>query len=601
MEKIPIKRKLARYALKCGIPLFFFLIILELVGAGIASGDIIPPERRITWTGNVGVPGGIPNRTTICGTASASAYGNDSTDARSHIQGLIDSCPSGQVVYLPAGTYRISGQLNINKGIVLRGAGPGNTILRYTGSSGYLVSIGSGGVGSGVNITSGYTKGSTTLVLSSASGKDVGDLIWIDQLNDGDLVTNQGLGGTCSWCGRLSGTRSMAQISLITAKSGDTVTIDPPMQFTYSSSLDPEAAEISSVTTNAGVEDLKVFNDPGTSSMNIRMWGAKYSWIKNIESERPHTGGSSSCFHMQMGYGFRNEVRDSYFHGNTQTGSNSYVIQMVYGSSYCLLENNIFDEAKAYIYAGWGSSSMVAGYNYIHGFQNDANYYSGDISGHGAHPKFFLLEGNYGQKFRWDNYWGSSSHNTGFRNYYRATQPPGSQSISSYRFPVDIDKDNLYFNLVGNVLGDPGVSWGFQMNGGSCSSGSQYVYMIGYGGEGCGGSHDPETFSTMLRHGNHDRSTDTTRWCTDSGEPGCQGGDGSHAIPNSLYLTGRPAWWCDELPWPPIGPDLSPMVSDIPAKRRFEGLTCTTSGNPPPPPPPPPGLVPLPPSGISVQ
>src|SRR6476659_9427377 len=30
-----------------------------------ASGDIIPQERLAPWQGNVGVPGGIPNRTTI--------------------------------------------------------------------------------------------------------------------------------------------------------------------------------------------------------------------------------------------------------------------------------------------------------------------------------------------------------------------------------------------------------------------------------------------------------------------------------------------------------------------------------------------------------
>lgn len=599
MEIFGLKGNSARKTLKFNVFLYILATILTVVSAGYATGEIIPFDRRITWAGNVGVPGGVPARTTICATINASTYGNDSTDARSAINSALSSCPTNQVVYLPAGTYRVSGTITIPSGRVLRGAGPTNTTIRWTPSSGSpIIQMGSGGVGSGVDITSGYTKDSTQLVLSSASGKDVGDLIWIDQLNDGDLVTNQGLGGTCSWCGRLNGTRSMAQISLITAKNGNTVTIDPPMQFTYSSGLSPQAAEISSGGSYMGLEDLKILNSPGHASVNLRTYGARYSWIKNIESERPHTGSAAGVMHIVMGYGFRNEIRDSWFHGNTTTSSNSYVIQMVYGSSYCLVENNIFSSAKAYVYAGWGSSAMVAGYNYVHDFQNDANYYSGDISGHGAHPKFFLLEGNYGQKFRFDNYWGSSSHNTGFRNYYRATQPAGSQSFSSYRFPIDVDKDNPYFNLVGNVLGDPGVSWGFQMNGGSCSSGSPYIYMIGYGGEGCGGSHDSQTFSSMLRHGNHDRSTDTTLWCTDSGEPGCQGGDGSHTIPNSLYLTGRPAWWCDELPWPPIGPDLNPMVSDIPAKRRFEGLTCTTSGSPPPPPS---GLIPSPPSGISIQ
>ena len=36
-----------------------------------------------------------------------------------------------------------------------------------------------------------------------------------------------------------------------------------------------------------------------------------------------------------------------------------------------------------------------------------------------------------------------------------------------------------------------------------------------------------------------------------------------------------PEWWCQETPWPPIGPDVAGYANDIPAKRRFEGLPCT--------------------------
>ena len=562
--------------------------------AGYATADIIPSERVITWAGNVGVSGGVPERSTICATATAGA-------SASAINSLISSCPAGQVVYLPAGTYNLSSSINITKGITLRGAGPNSTILNSQVSSGYAIDINNNGnIGSGVNVTSGYTKGSTSLTLSSTSGIGVGTLLWVDQLNDGSLVSSKGLGGSCTWCGRDSGTRSMAQITKVTSVSGNVVTISPAMQYSYSSSLSPQAARITNVIDGAGVESLKIFDGAGNGTGNIYIRSTQNSWVKNVNSERAHSGGSASCYHIRMEYSFRGEIRDSYFHGNTQTASNSYVIQVVYGSTGILLENNIFNDAKSYIYAGWGASGNVAGYNYIHGFQNDMGYYSGDISGHGAYPKFFLLEGNYGQKFRWDNYWGYSGYNTGFRNYYRATQPSGEQSISSYRTPVDVDYGNRYFNVVGNVLGSPGASWGYQVNGGSCSSGSANIYVLGFGGEGCAGSHDSQVFTTMLRHGNFDYSTGTTKWCNDSGETGCQGGDGSHAIPNSLYLAGKPSWWCKETPWPPIGPDLSPMVSDIPAKRRFEGLACTASGSSSSGPS---GAfaLPLPPGEISIQ
>lgn len=59
----------------------------------------------------------------------AATYGNGTTDATSHIQGLLnqldnytgDANHGGGVVYLPEGRYKISGRLNIPKGITLRG------------------------------------------------------------------------------------------------------------------------------------------------------------------------------------------------------------------------------------------------------------------------------------------------------------------------------------------------------------------------------------------------------------------------------------------------------------------------------------------------
>src|SRR6266851_4339860 len=58
----------------------------------------IPPERITVW--NPGVPGGIPVRTTVCATISASTYGNGTTDAAAAINSALAACPSGQVVML---------------------------------------------------------------------------------------------------------------------------------------------------------------------------------------------------------------------------------------------------------------------------------------------------------------------------------------------------------------------------------------------------------------------------------------------------------------------------------------------------------------------
>jgi polygalacturonase len=77
----------------------------------------------------------VPPRTTVCETVSAAAYGGGAQDATSGIQGAIDRCPEGQVVQLSAGTFAIDGTsdvLYLRKGITLRGAGAGVTLLRRT-------------------------------------------------------------------------------------------------------------------------------------------------------------------------------------------------------------------------------------------------------------------------------------------------------------------------------------------------------------------------------------------------------------------------------------------------------------------------------------
>ena len=551
------------------------------------SAEIITSGRRVTWQGNVGVPGGIPNRTTICATLSSGA-------TASQINSALSSCPSGQVVKLNSGTYSISNTISIPSNVTLRGNGPLSTVLQNSGAT-PILRIGSGSHGSTVSITSGYTKGSSAITLSSASGKDVGDVLLIDQQNDGSLVNNSGANGTCNWCGNDSGTRSLNFTAIITGKNGNTITIDPPFPYTFSSGLNPEAEEITGGVSYAGVEDLKIINSPSDSNPSIYMDGARYSWLKNVESERPYkdSGGGR---HGVMRYGFRNEIRDSYFHENNAYSTNSYGWELVWGSSYTLVENNIMKGAKVYMYFAYGGTGTVIGYNYVYDIANAWPTYTGDFQGHGAHSMMALFEGNFAQKLKFDWIWGSASHHTFFRNWYRLTQPAGSQSLTNDPYIVEIWYDNPYFNLVGNVLGDPSKNWSYEAPG--CSGNT--IYVIGYNAEGCSSSRDSQVRATLLRHGNFDYATGTAKWCDDSGEPGCQGGDASHTIPNSLYLSSRPSWWCNETPWPPIGPDLSPMASDIPAKRRYEGLACTTSSGTPPPPPPL-DLQPSPPTIINVE
>src|SRR5687767_10984662 len=94
-------------------------LALAALGASIhnGAGAIIPANRRIDWIPGVtvGVPGGIPNRTTIFRTLGPTATAAD-------INAAISQCPSGQVVKLNPGTYNISSTIHFGfaKGVTLR-------------------------------------------------------------------------------------------------------------------------------------------------------------------------------------------------------------------------------------------------------------------------------------------------------------------------------------------------------------------------------------------------------------------------------------------------------------------------------------------------
>src|ERR1700720_370802 len=106
------------------------LIFASLFSSQLALGQstqIIPADRNFAWNPGMMSKGGIPNRTTICATLSPS--GSDDSAA---IQAKLDSCPSGQVVFLNPGTFIVNNYLWMHSAITLRGSGKGVTILTKT-------------------------------------------------------------------------------------------------------------------------------------------------------------------------------------------------------------------------------------------------------------------------------------------------------------------------------------------------------------------------------------------------------------------------------------------------------------------------------------
>ena len=92
------------------------------------STDVIDPARRIDWS-RAGVLGGIPRR------ADGSCASLDARATAADINNAIAACANG-VVNLAPGTYNLSAGVTFrgSSNVTLRGAGPEQTILKFTGT-----------------------------------------------------------------------------------------------------------------------------------------------------------------------------------------------------------------------------------------------------------------------------------------------------------------------------------------------------------------------------------------------------------------------------------------------------------------------------------
>jgi hypothetical protein len=540
------------------------LCLCFFISAVSLKAEIIPSSRRISW--HAGVPGGIPARATICTTLSAGA-------SASQINSAINSCPVGQTVLLGAGTYSISSQISITKGVTLRGAGT-STVLNCT-ASWHCVQMGNfPSSPSTISVSGSPAKGAGSITVASTSGLAVNDYIAIDQTNDGVEVVNNNTVDSPGEC-RSSGTRCLGQIVKITAISGNTLTINPALHHGFSSAQSPQIWEVTGVTTGAGLEDLTITRGAfvGGGYNNVKMVGCSGCWVKNIRSNTP------DFWHVDLDRVIWSEVRDSYFNDGYRqgTGGQAYGVVSNLFATANLVENNIFRHLRHGMVVQNGASGNVYGYNYSLECYQGENWLATDMNSHGSHTTMNLWESNIGCKVYGDNSHGSSSYNTVFRNHVRraSTPPEYSSGVTNARRAVDLEVYNRYWNIVGNVLGQSSQTWTAVDPGASRNSGSgAYVYTFGYFSDGDSSRDDATIVNDTYRHANYDYSSQTTSWDSSNSD---------RNLPDSLYLTSKPSFF-GGLPWPAIGSDLSPLAGTIPARERYEGRAIpppTSSGTVP--------------------
>jgi len=292
---------------------FSAVLIVLTMSSGAMPAAILPSDRQIVWA--AGVPGGIPTFPVAINVKNPpyNAAGNGATDDTAAIQNAIDACPVGQAVYLPPGTYSISNTLNISHRIALRGAGIGQTVLRYSGTAGIvMIQMHNGGnIGNAVPVTSGSSKGSASVTVSDSSPFSVGTYVCLRQLNP-SFVSVSGDNGTITWASRNDNTRAMSQLNKIAAISGNALRLERPCYVDMPNS--PELKPVQ-LMEGGGVEEMtlnRTNQASGSDGQNVNFNSVANGWIKDVESI--NTGRA----HFRLTICFRCEIR-----GCTANSANS--------------------------------------------------------------------------------------------------------------------------------------------------------------------------------------------------------------------------------------------------------------------------------------
>jgi hypothetical protein len=544
----------------------FVMFAVVLVAPSAMAGSILPPDRLMDWTvgTRVGVPGGIPNRLTVyTNMLTAGADNTGSRDCSALVQMIAAKCPSNQVIYFPSGTYRFTNAVNIPNydGITLRGAGMGKTVFDIRINSGV-----NGAFNVGQDnyprpaadnlIISGAIAGSTNVIVSNTTTVIIGRMIRIEELNP-------------DWVHTVSSqtNRNLSFMFMVTSKDATNVSFWPPLPFTLTNR--PALAGNHSFLTKAvGFEDLTFEMTNGIAASAI-FWHQVYGcWMKGVEI------ANTINFQTKFVTSINCEMRGCFTHDTKGTGPSHEGIDLVGYDCWNLIEDNICVKAGyPMIVLGDGAggcSGNVIGYNYAISLNGSYTY----CDNHGPHNIMNLFEGNIGQTFTSDGYYGSASHTTLFRNAFSGL--PAPSPWNDWPMAVNLCRWAYYYNIVGNVLGSSGYSASYTTEVADYSALTPVIYRLGYpnvGNSWYSGTNPPSTNlialdknvkNTVIRHGNFDFATASVIW---------DASITSTNLPASLYLMAKPLWWPSALQWPAIGPDRNPMVGGIPAELRYKQMT----------------------------
>jgi len=604
--------------------------IIAFQPAATSWSGIISPSRAIDWS-QAGTPSTIMNESrSPCSTSACTILNTPANVTAANINAAISSALPHTVVLLPAGTFNLSSGILFNNvsNVTLRGAGPDQTFLKFTGGSncggwgGDICIINAdpdcGGCGSPSNASNWtgpdpYTPGTSVITLSGlvtgSTPPAAGQLIFLDQLDDSTTDTGQvWICQTANTCAQQNGSQNgrpgRGQQQAVMAKnvSGSgpyTVTISPAIYMpNWSTSKTPQAWWSNSLPiSGVGIENLSIDNSgtvvTGSMMAGIMIANGYGNWVKNVRDiNSPHE-------HVQFYQSAHNTVQSSYFYGSFNAASQSYGVDNYNGADN-LVENNIFQHiAQSMMTEGCVGCVFAYNYSLDDWYTNgDPNWQEPSSWGHSVGDAYILWEGNEGIGLIGDDIHGTRHFVTAFRNYWTGLDAAsgGSTIKSEQTTPLILEGYNRYFNVIGNVLGTTSRHTNYQVSPpcstdpvncatdpGDATTSNRSIYSLGYSGnQSTYGGFKNDTFlaNSLMRWGNYDVANNAVRFVsaevpstlTCSPTP-CNSYanavPSNNNVPESFYLSAKPSWF-GSITWPPIGPPVTAgsgySKSDIPAK-----------------------------------
>jgi PKD repeat protein len=543
-------------------------------------------DRWIDWSA-AGVPGGIAQYRD--GGAKARSlgvsvlnYGADPTGAKNSSTAFANAqaaCPAGSYIYIPNGTYLLSGLVSLSSERTWRGQSVTGTIIKFSGGGGFASPAQwppPTYSANGVTVTAGATKGSRVLTVASTATFSAGGLVQLTQLTPSTMHYNASNGWTAeSWFGYDASRLSSIMFTVAAVDSASrTVTLDHPlpMDMTSSPLLTPRAT----LTRGVGFENLQFDCTNSTSNQVIQIVNATSCWIYGCYFKRMYD--RSAWFEEVTNCTFEHNHSD---HGQG-LGRNCEGLDFVGNACWCLVQDNTFHSAgyPMIMFGDWqgGCAGNVVAYNFLNGFNQGYDLSTAPLTAddsHGPPCVFNLWEGNVGEIFGNDGYYGSAGFGTYFRNRIWGTT---SEMDYADQCCLELTHWSYMYTVVGNVLGTPaGSTWNttgrssqvYEASGGSFQS--PQIYRLGYpdmGNRSYSGTasnpssstyYDTNVKATLIRHGNYDYVNQGVLW-----DPSIA----NHVLPVSLYLQSAPSWF-GSCAFPAIGPDVAGYTLDTPASARW--------------------------------